>query len=106
MWILFHLTAYDYPRADLNGLRENLGDIPWEDIFKRGAFVVATEFCGWVQVGIDVYIPHLEYQGKPHISRWFLAACATAIFHRNYFIHVYQENKSASKVKFRKDCNF
>ena len=26
----------------------------------------AGEFCEWVQVGIDVYIPYCKYQVKPH----------------------------------------
>ena len=45
---LFHLTAYDYPRADWDGLRDPFGDIPWEDIFRCDASVAAGEFCGWV----------------------------------------------------------
>ena len=32
--------------------------LPWEDIFKLGDSAAASEFCEWVQVGIDVYIPH------------------------------------------------
>ena len=46
----------------------------------------ASEFCEWVQVGIDVYIPHRKYQVKSHSSPWFLAACAAAIVHRNHFL--------------------
>ena len=44
-----------------NGLRDHLRDVPWEDILKLGASAAASEFCGWVQVGIDVYIPHRIY---------------------------------------------
>ena len=44
--------------ADSDGLHDHLRDVPWEDIFKLGASAAASEFCGWVQVGIDVYIPH------------------------------------------------
>ena len=69
----FHSIAYDYSCADWDGLRDHLRDVPWEDIFKLGASVAATEFCEWVQVGIDVYIPHS--------SPWFSAACAAAIVH-------------------------
>ena len=65
-------------------------------------FHAASEFCEWVQVGIDVYIPHRKYQVKPHSSPWFSAACAAAIVHRNHFFCLYQQNKSSqSKVKFR-----
>ena len=60
----------------------------------------------WVQVGIDVYIPHCKYQVKPHSSPWFSAACAAAIVHRNHFFHLYQKDKSSeSKVKFRQASN-
>ena len=54
----FHHIAYDYSRADWDGLRDHLRDVPWEDIFKLSASAAANEFCEWVQVGIDVYIPH------------------------------------------------
>ena len=58
---LFHRIAYDYSCADWDGLRDHLRDVPWEDIFKLGASAAATEFCEWVQVGIDVYSPHRKY---------------------------------------------
>ena len=28
-------------------------EVPWEDIFKLSASAAASEFCKWVQVGID-----------------------------------------------------
>ena len=102
----FHRVAYDYSRADWDGLRDHLRDVPWEDIFKLGASTAASEFCEWVQVGIDVYIPHRKYQVKSHSSPWFSAACAAAIVHRNHFFRLYQQNKSPeSKVKFRQASN-
>ena len=55
---LLHRTAYDYSHADLGCFRDHLRDVPWEDIFKLGASVAASEFCEWVHVGVDVYIPH------------------------------------------------
>ena len=102
----FHCVAYDYSRADWDGLHDHLRDVPWEDIFKLGASTAASEFCEWVQVGIDVYIPHRKYQVKPHSSPWFSAACVAAIVHRNHFFRLYQQNKSSeSKVKFRQASN-
>ena len=53
----FHRIHYDYSRVDWDGLRDHLRDVLWEDIFKLGSSV-ASEFCEWVQVGIDLYIPH------------------------------------------------
>ena len=67
----FHRIAYDYSRADWDGLCDHLRDVPWEDIFKLGASAAASEFCEWVQAGIDVYIPHQKYQAKPLISMVF-----------------------------------
>ena len=64
----FHRIAYDYSRTDWDSLCDHLRDVPWEDIFKLGASAAASEFCEWVQVGIDVYIPHRKYQVKPHSS--------------------------------------
>ena len=97
--------AYDYSRVDWDDLHDHLRDVPWEDVFKLGASA-PSEFCEWVQVGIDVYIPHHKYQVKPHSSPWFSAACAAAIVHRNHFFRLYQQNKSSeSKVKFRQASN-
>ena len=101
-----HHIAYDYSRADWDGLRDHLRDVPWEDIFVLCASTAASEFCEWIQVGIDVYIPHRKYQVKSHSSPWFSAACAAAIFHRNHFFRLYQREKSSdSKVKFRQASN-
>ena len=81
-------------------------DVSWEDIFKLVVSATASEFCQWVQVGIDGYIPHRKYQVKSHSSPWFSAACAAAIVHRNHFFHLYQREKSSgSKVKFRQASN-
>ena len=100
----FHRIAYDYSRADWDGLRDHLRDDPWEDIFKHSASAAASEFCEWVQVGIDLYLLHEKYQVKPHSSPWFSAACAAAIPHRNHFFCLYQREKS-STLKFRQASN-
>ena len=44
-------------------LHDHLRDVPWEDIFEHSAFSAASEFCEWLQVGIDeivgiLCIPH------------------------------------------------
>ena len=64
----FHRVAYDYSHTDWDGLRDHMRDVPWEDIFKLNASAAASESCEWVQVGIDVYIPHHKFQVKPHSS--------------------------------------
>ena len=103
----FHRIAYDYSRADWDGLCDHLRDVPWEDIFKLGSSAASSEFCEWVQIGIDVYIPHEKYQVQPHSSPLFSAASAAAIVHRNHIFPFYEKDKfSDSKVKFRhaSDC--
>ena len=54
----FHCIAYDYSHAVLDGLRDHLRDVPWEDIFRLSASAAANKFCEWVQIKTDVYIPH------------------------------------------------
>ena len=96
----FHSVAYNYSCADWDGLCNHLRDVPWEDIFKFSASAAASEFCEWIQVGIDVYILHRKYQAKLHLSPWFSAACVAAIVHGNHFFHLQQQNKSSgSKSK-------
>ena len=103
---LFHHVAYDYSRADWDGLHDHLRDIPRVNIFKLSTSAAPSELCEWVQVGIEVYIPRCNYQIKPHSSPWFSAACAAVIVHRNHFFGLYQRNKSSeSKAKFRQASN-
>ena len=98
----FHCIAYDYSCAYWDGLCDHLRPIPWEDIFKLSASAAASEFCEWVQVVVNVYIPHCKNQVKSHSSPWFSAGCATAIVYRNHFFCWHQQNKSSEfKVKFR-----
>ena len=102
----FHCVAYDYSHVDWDGLCDHLRDVPREDIFKLSGSAAASEFCEWIQVGIDLYVPHRKYQVKPHSSPWFSAACGAAIVHRNHFFCSYQQNKSSeSKVKFKQASN-
>ena len=88
-------------------LIETVFIIIWEMFHGRislnsASAAAASEFSEWVQVGIDVYIPHRKNQIKPHSSPWFSAAFAAAIVHRNHFFRLYQKDKSSdSKVKFR-----
>ena len=72
---LFHCIAYDYSHVDWEGLCDHLRDFPSEDIFKLGASAAASEFCEWVQVGIDAYIP-LKISGQASlISMAFSCFC-------------------------------
>ena len=84
---LFHRIAYDYSCADRDSLHDDLREVLWEDFFKLSASA-ASEFYEWVQVGINVYVPHRRYQVKSHSSQCFFSfssAWAAAIVHRNQF---------------------
>ena len=60
-----HRIAYDYSRANQDGIRDHLRDLRWGNIFKLDtSAAAASEFCEWVQVGIDVYISHGKYRVK------------------------------------------
>ena len=59
--VAFHRIAYDYSRADWDGLRYYLRYVPWDDVFRDDASAAASKFCVWLQVGIDVYISHRKY---------------------------------------------
>ena len=63
----FHYIAYYYSRADWDRLRDHLRDVSWEDIFKLCVSAAASEFCEWVQAGIDVYIPHRIRSSLTHL---------------------------------------
>ena len=67
----FHCIVYDYSHVDCDGLCDHKRDVPWDDIFKLSSSSAASEFCEWVQAGINVYIPHRNYQAKLHSSPWF-----------------------------------
>ena len=44
----FHCIVHDYSRADWDGLRDHLRDVPWEDIFKLSASTASSEFWEWI----------------------------------------------------------
>ena len=103
----FYPIVYDYSHADWDSLRDHLRDVPWEGVFRLSVSGAVSEFCEWVQVGIDVYILHRKYQVKPPSSPWFPVSCFVAIVYRNHFFCLYQKDKcSDPKVKFRQVSNF
>ena len=80
-----HRKTYENSRADWDSLCKHSRDVPWENVF-NSASIAANEFCECFQVWIDVYIPYLKYQVRPHSSAWISAACvAVAIWNRNHF---------------------
>ena len=67
----FHRIAHDYSCTYWDGLRDHWRDVPWDNIFKRCASAAASELHKWIQVGIDVYIPHRKYQVEPQFFHGF-----------------------------------
>ena len=41
----FHCIAHGYSRADWVGLCDDLGDVPWEDVFKLSVSAATSKFC-------------------------------------------------------------
>ena len=76
------------------------------NISLNSLFLVGTEFCDWVPIGIYLSIQYRKCQIKPHLSLWFSVALAALIAHGYVSFHMYQNNKySASKAKFRQASN-
>ena len=102
---LFHCIAYDYSHVDWDGLSDNWRDFLWEDIFKSSASATASEFCEWVQDGIDAYIPHLIVIIRSrliHLHGFQLLVLLSKFIE----ITLHQQNISCeSKVKFRQASN-
>ena len=67
-WPVSWHSFYDYSRGDWDGLGNHLRDVPGKDIFKLSTSAAASEFCKWLQVGLDVYIRCHKYQVTPHSS--------------------------------------
>ena len=103
---LFHHIAYDYSCANWDGLCDHLRDNPWEDIIKVSASAAASEFCEWVQAGIDVYIPLRNCQVKSHGFSPMVFSCLFCCHRLEKLLFLYQKGESSeSKVKFRQASN-
>ena len=67
----FHRTIYRYSSADWDGFRNFIADAPLEAIFQGSPSDMATSITGWIQAGMDIFIPHKIYQQKPNSQPWF-----------------------------------
>jgi len=90
----YHRTLFSYERADWDGFRDLLRDVPWNKIFQKNVSAAASEVISWLEAGIDAFVPKRKYQVKPHSSPWFSPACSAAIAHRNHYYHAYQRDNS------------
>ena len=82
----FHHITYDYSRADWDGFSDHLRDVPWEDIFKLSASAATGEFCEWVQVRIDLYIPDRKYQVKSYLHDFQLLVLLPQFMEIAFFV--------------------
>ena len=93
----FHRIAYDYSRADWDGLGDHLRDVPNSVLllllvnFESG---FRLEFT-YISLIVSIRSNFINLHG-------FSTACAATIVHRNHFFRLHQQSKSSeSKVKFR-----
>ena len=87
----YYRTVYSYSKAEWDGLRDHLRDVPLLDIFKHDPAYAPKKITEGVEIGIDCYIPLRKFQLKPHSSPWF-TPCAAAIAHRSHYFHQYHRN--------------
>ena len=57
----YHRTVYSYNKADWDGFRDLLRDVPWVNIFKHNVTYAAKEIPEWIVTGIDCFIPHRKF---------------------------------------------
>ena len=69
----FHHIVHDHSHTDWNGLCDHLREVQWNDIFKLCASAAASEFCVWIQVGIDVIFLIISIRSSlTHLHRFQL----------------------------------
>ena len=59
-------------------------------VFKLGASDNASEFCEWVQVGIDVYIPH--WSSLTHLHGFQLLVLLPELIEITFFVYASKIN--------------
>ena len=102
----FHRKVYRYSKADWDGFRSFITDIPLSNIFKSCSSDIASQLSDWILVGMETYIPSKTYQQKPNSQPWFTPECAAAIAHRNHFFHLYHQNRTdETEAEFKRARN-
>ena len=51
----FHRTVFSYDKADWDGFRDFIRDVPWSSIFQINVSFAAGEVSEWLQIGIDTF---------------------------------------------------
>ena len=93
----FHCIAYDYSRADWDGLCGHLKGVPWEDIFKLVLLLLLVNFVTGFRLKL-MYISLIKSirSSLTHLHAFqLLVLLPYNIVHRNHFFHFYQKDKSS-----------
>ncbi len=77
----FHRTVFQFGKADWDGFRCFLADVPWSWILSLGPDLAADELSQWINLGMKIYIPLHTYQIRDHSQPWYTPVCAAAIAH-------------------------
>ena len=97
----FHRKVFRFAKADWDGFRSFMSDMPHSSIFSKDDVSENTEdVTKWIQAGMDNFIPSKTYQQKPDSPPWFTPECAASIAHSNHFYHLYVKNPKEYRQKF------
>ena len=72
----YYCNIYSYNKAHWDGFRDS-----W---FGYNVNKAVKEISDWIQIGVDCFIPHQNFQVKSHSLPWFTPSCTDAIVHRNH----------------------
>ena len=82
-------------------------DIPWDDIFKQGVFLLFPKFVNASRLELICFIPHFKYKVKPYLYPWFATGSATAIAHNiSSLVQVNSVHPQCLKAKFSRTSNW
>ena len=86
----FQCIAYYYSCADCHGLYDHFRDVSWKDI---SASATASQFCWWVQVGTNAYIPDCNIMSSlTHLHGFQLLVLLPQFIEITFFISTNRKN--------------
>ena len=77
----FHRMVFQFGKADWDGFRCFLADVPWSSVQGLGPDLAADELSQWINLGMEIYIPLRTYHIRAHSQHWYTPACAAPIAH-------------------------
>ena len=86
----FHRIAYDYSRAEWDGLRDH-----WRISLNSVLLLLLLNFVS--EFKLELMYISLIRSNFTHLHGFQLAACAAAIVQRNHFFRLYQQSKSSQQ---------